>query len=71
MLVPNKNYCLFEDWILPIFDAMLREQREDGTVWTPSKVIWRLGKEIDNEESVYYWAYKVCFVCLVGHERLI
>jgi deoxyhypusine synthase len=28
-------------------------------VWTPSSVIKRLGKEIDNEESVYYWCYKV------------
>jgi deoxyhypusine synthase len=29
-----------------------------GTVWTPSKVIHRLGKEINNPESVYYWCYK-------------
>lgn len=28
-------------------------------VWTPSKIISRLGKEIQNPESVYYWAYKV------------
>jgi len=38
---------------------MLAEQKETGQVWTPSSFIWRLGKEIDNEESVYYWAYKV------------
>ena len=30
-----------------------------GVVWTPSKMIARLGKEIDNPDSVYYWAYKV------------
>lgn len=30
-----------------------------GVLWTPSKMIARLGKEIDNPESVYYWAYKV------------
>lgn len=30
-----------------------------GVRWTPSKVIHRLGKEINNPESVYYWAYKV------------
>ena len=28
----------------------------DGTRWTPSRIIKRLGKEIDNPESVYYWA---------------
>ena len=29
------------------------------TIWTPSKMIARLGREIDNPDSVYYWAYKV------------
>ncbi|XP_035825738.1 deoxyhypusine synthase [Aplysia californica] len=58
LLVPNSNYCLFEDWLMPILDNMLHEQKETGTLWTPSKMIARLGKEIDNPESVYYWAYK-------------
>lgn len=59
LIVPNNNYCKFEDWVTPILDTLLTEQRETGVVWTPSKVIRRLGKEINNEESVYYWAYKV------------
>ncbi|KAH9912626.1 Deoxyhypusine synthase [Epithele typhae] len=58
LLVPNDNYCKFEDWLTPILDAMLEEQKASGQVWTPSSFIRRLGKEIDNEESVYYWAYK-------------
>jgi len=58
MLVPNDNYCLFEDWIMPILDQMLVEQNEQGTKWTPSTMIDRLGKEIDNEESICYWAHK-------------
>ncbi|KAJ7095349.1 Deoxyhypusine synthase [Mycena belliarum] len=58
LIVPNDNYCKFEDWLTPILDAMLAEQVETGIVWTPSTFIRRLGKEIDNEESVYYWAYK-------------
>ncbi|XP_039270310.2 deoxyhypusine synthase-like isoform X1 [Styela clava] len=58
LLVPNDNYCLFENWIMPIFDKMLKDQNEEGTKWTPSKMIWRLGKEIDNPDSVYYWCYK-------------
>lgn len=39
-----------------------------GVVWSPSKMIHRLGKEIDNEDSVYYWAYKVgvSFLWAVG-----
>ena len=27
--------------------------------WTPSKLVDRLGKEINNPESVYYWCHKV------------
>ena len=27
LLVPNDNYCKFEDWIMPILDSMLKEQR--------------------------------------------
>ncbi|KAI8870696.1 Deoxyhypusine synthase [Ramicandelaber brevisporus] len=56
--VPNDNYCKFEDWVMPILDAMLEEQKRDGVVWTPSKVIHRLGKEINHPDSIYYWAYK-------------
>lgn len=26
LLVPNDNYCKFEDWIIPVFDQMLDEQ---------------------------------------------
>ncbi|XP_068574587.1 deoxyhypusine synthase [Cebidichthys violaceus] len=58
LLVPNDNYCKFEDWLMPILDQMLLEQKTEGTRWTPSKMIHRLGKEINNPDSVYYWAYK-------------
>ena len=44
---------------MPIFDQMLIEQKTQGVVWTPSKLIARLGKEINNPASVYYWCYKV------------
>ena len=27
LLVPNSNYCLFEDWLTPILDALLEEQQ--------------------------------------------
>lgn len=71
LLVPNDNYCKFEEWIVPILDKLLEEQYEAaeklGTaafdadspaVLTPSKLIDRLGKEINNESSVLYWAHK-------------
>lgn len=65
LVVPNHNYGLFEDWVVPILDTMLAEQEasrkrgdEEVLTWTPSKVIARLGKEINNESSICYWAYK-------------
>jgi deoxyhypusine synthase len=58
ILAPNENYCKFETWIEPILDQMLQEQNELGIRWTPSKFIHRLGKEINNENSIYYWCYR-------------
>lgn len=52
MIVPNSRYTTFEDWVLPIL-----EKYKDLEL-TPSKLIRLLGKEINNEESIYYWAYK-------------
>lgn len=28
LLVPNDNYCKFEDWVVPILDQLLVEQKE-------------------------------------------
>lgn len=80
LLVPNKNYCEFEDWVTPHIEKMHDEQDaswaewaqrkygnngsdnedcdEERFVWTPSKFIRRMGLEINNEESVLYWAAK-------------
>ncbi|KAG0501370.1 hypothetical protein HPP92_001442 [Vanilla planifolia] len=58
LLVPNDNYCKFGDWIMPILDQMLKEQTTEKAHWTPSKLIARFGKEIDNESSYLYWAWK-------------
>ena len=63
LIVPNSNYCAFEDWLMPILDQMLSEQErsratENPLVWSPSTIIHRLGKEINDKSSVYYWAYR-------------
>lgn len=73
LIVPNDNYCKFEDFMNPILDKMLEEQKTLGTVWTPSKMIHRLGKEINDESSVYYWCYKVFgfrFLFFLNYVRL-
>ncbi|TNN19525.1 Deoxyhypusine synthase isoform 2 [Schistosoma japonicum] len=58
LLVPNNNYVEFEQWLLPILDQALEEQNSQNINWTPSKLINRLGKEINHKDSIYYWCYK-------------
>ena len=60
LLVPNENYVKFEDFLMPILEAMSEEQRPEngGVTWSPSTMIDRLGKEIDDESSFCYWAHK-------------
>jgi len=58
LLVPNNHYCTLEDWMQPLLDVMLEEQKREGKIWCPSAIIDRFGKEINNEESVWYWCHK-------------
>lgn len=63
LVVPNSNYCAFEDWVVPILDTLVAEQEASKSTetpihWTPSKIIARLGKEINDPSSIYYWAWK-------------
>lgn len=58
VLIPNDNYCAFEDWLMPILDECLVEQEEKHLNWTPSKLIQRLGERIGDESSILYWAAK-------------
>lgn len=56
LLVPNDNYCKFEDWLMPLLDEMLQEQKTKNIVWSPSRIIERLGQRINDTSSIYYWA---------------
>lgn len=52
ILVPNSRYVAFEKFILPI---LLKHKDE---ILTPSKLIALIGKEINDERSIYYWCAK-------------
>ncbi len=58
IFVPNSRYCAFEDFIMPILEKFYERQKKTGEVVTPSELIHELGKEINNESSIYYWCYK-------------
>jgi hypothetical protein len=38
-------------------------------LWTPSKLIARLGKEINNESSYLYWAYKARMISSIDFQQ--
>jgi len=43
IFVPSENYCKLEDWLIPIFYKMHKEQEENNKIWSPSSIINRLG----------------------------
>ncbi len=52
ILIPNSRYCKFEDFAIKIL------KKYKSQIKTPGDLIKILGKEIDNKESIYYWAQK-------------
>ena len=58
LLIPNTNYCRFEDWINPLLDEAVEKQTREGMVFTPSTLIHFLGEKINHEDSICYWAAK-------------
>jgi deoxyhypusine synthase len=58
IFVPNDRYIAFEKFIQPIFNRLLERQKNENKIYTPSELVYELGKEINNEESIYYWCYR-------------
>lgn len=58
MLVANENYCDFEDFLLPIVRYFNDKIIKENFNLTPSKLIYEMGKRINNTSSIYYWCYK-------------
>lgn len=56
LIMPNENYCTFEEWLNPILDEMYERQERDGIRWSPSSMIKLMGERINNPDSIYYWA---------------
>lgn len=56
LIMPNENYCTFEEWLNPILDEMHERQERDNIRWSPASMIKLMGERINNPESIYYWA---------------
>ncbi|PIN79790.1 deoxyhypusine synthase [Candidatus Woesearchaeota archaeon CG10_big_fil_rev_8_21_14_0_10_34_8] len=58
LFIPNDRYLYFEKFINPFLERLYKEQKEKNIIHSSSDIIRELGKEINNEDSVLYWAYK-------------
>lgn len=58
IFIPNTLYCKFEDFMNPILEELYDNQKKTGKIASVSELIKILGKKINSEESIYYWASK-------------
>ncbi|MEM4625252.1 MAG: deoxyhypusine synthase [Candidatus Pacearchaeota archaeon] len=58
IFVPNSRYTKFENFVMPILEEIYQNQKKTGQIITPSEIIWKLGEKVNNEDSIYYWAWK-------------
>ena len=56
--VPNDRYVKFEEFVQPVLEELWKEQEKTGKVICGSDLIWKLGEKINDERSIYYWAWK-------------
>ena len=58
IFAPYDRYLYFEKFMNPLFERLYNDYKKRKKPYTPSEFIKEMGKEINNEESVLYWAYK-------------
>lgn len=52
IFVPDKNYCDFEDWHMKFIEEIVKQ----NNVISPSDYIKKMGLELNDRNSVLYWA---------------
>jgi deoxyhypusine synthase len=58
IFAPYDRYLYFEKFMSPFFERIYKGYKKRKKPYAPSEFIHELGREINNEESVLYWAYK-------------
>ena len=58
LIIPNENYCKFEDFFVPIVKEMKEDQKNKNMIYTPSMVIDKMGENIKCEKSILHWSHK-------------
>lgn len=58
ILVPNEGYVKFEEFMESQLEKAYQKQNQQGRQLTPSELIYDLGKELNDENSILYQAAK-------------
>ncbi len=58
IFVGNDLYVKLEEFIQPILQEFYDKQKKTGKFATPSDLIWKFGERINDERSIYYWAFR-------------
>ncbi len=58
LLAPNERYIWFEKFFQRVLEELLFEQQKTKHIFSASEIIGRMGKKIDNPESIYYWCHQ-------------
>ena len=58
IFVPDDRYTFLEDKLTPFFKRLYKKQKENKKLTSPRELIFELGKEIKDQNSILYWAAK-------------
>ena len=56
--VPDDRYTFLEDKLTPFFKRLYKKQKENKKLISPQELIFELGKETKDKNSILYWATK-------------
>jgi len=58
IFVPDDRYIQLEKDLQPFFEDIHKMEKETGKLISPSDLIYELGKRVQDENSILYWATK-------------
>lgn len=63
ILVPNERYIWFERLMQKFLAKLYKRQIETGKIISASEFIYEIGREVNDTNSIYYWATKNNIPC--------
>jgi len=63
IFVPNSRYIEFEKIVNKFYSKIYEIQKKENRIFSASEIIHELGKEVNDENSIYYWATKNNIPC--------